>query len=84
MTQICHVLEVMHKFHVGYFIELKNIYVVDGVIKIKNFSSSFSMSCWDETKEKEKNVFKRYLMDNYKDYVNVCGYSTADNSKEKV
>lgn len=42
------------------------------------------MSFWDETKEKEKNVFKRYLMDNYKDYVNVCGYSTADNSKEKV
>lgn len=38
------------------------------------------MSCWDETKEKEKTMFKKYLMEDYKDYLNVCGYVNTENN----
>jgi hypothetical protein len=41
--------------------------MVDGLIKIKDFTSGYSLCNWDEVKQKEKDFLdKKYLMSNYK------------------
>lgn len=82
MTQICHVLEVLHRFNIGYFLSFKNVYITDkGIVKIRDFTSAYSICCWDETKPKE--IFeKNFMMDNVKDFLVVCGVDSL--SKDKM
>ena len=54
MSQICHMMEYFHKNNIGYFIEFSDIYITQDItVKIKNFTSAYSVTEWDETK-KEK------------------------------
>ena len=81
----------LHKFHIGYFIDFKNIYIIDGnIVKVRDFTTAFSVACWDETKQginyKEGMYMydKRYIMPTYRDFVNVCGYSLKKSMAEDV
>lgn len=75
MTQICHVVEVLHKFHIGYFLDYKNIFITEGnIVKIRDFTTAYSLSCWDETRQRE-NSDKKYLMEDWKNFVNVAGFA---------
>jgi hypothetical protein len=48
MTQICHVVQVLHKNNIGYFLDWKNIFITGGnIVKIRDYSAAYLVSCWD-------------------------------------
>ena len=74
MAQICHLLEYLHKNDIGYFLDFEDIYItIQGTVKIKNFTSAYSVTCWDETKS-NKGMDDKLIMPNIEDYRIVAGY----------
>ena len=82
MVQICHVIEILHKHNIGYFIDIQDIFITeDNVVKVKNFTSAYSCCNWDELKgpttrlqPEEENI----MMENCEMYRPVCGRKSDD------
>ena len=77
MLQICQVVEILHKYNIGYFLDIDNIWVTNNnVIKVRNLTAAYSCFNWDELKGENKRLpAKKILMlDEIADkFRTVCG-----------